>query len=238
LAKLGVKTVVSVDGARPDVEAARRHGLRYVHIPIGYDGVPRKTGEALARLVREVSGPIYVHCHHGQHRGPAATAIACLADGGTSNIQASRILETAGTAKSYPGLWRDVAKYTPPPPGAALPELVEVAEVESFAAAMAKIDRNFDNLKLCQQAGWSVPPGHPDVAPLQESLILKEGLRESARNLVADRPEEFRSWLTAAADLAQAFEDALKRQDRAQATNLMQQLDKSCKQCHAKYRNG
>src|SRR5262245_48501413 len=36
LARLGVKTVVSVDGARPDVDAAHRNGLRYVHVPIGY----------------------------------------------------------------------------------------------------------------------------------------------------------------------------------------------------------
>ena len=40
LQQLGVKTVLSVDGARPDVARARRFGLRYVHLPIGYDGVP------------------------------------------------------------------------------------------------------------------------------------------------------------------------------------------------------
>src|SRR5262245_19124190 len=31
IAKLGVKTIVSVDGSKPDVEAARNYGLRYVH---------------------------------------------------------------------------------------------------------------------------------------------------------------------------------------------------------------
>ena len=41
LKKLGVKTVISVDGARPDVARARAHGLRYVHVPIGYRGVPQ-----------------------------------------------------------------------------------------------------------------------------------------------------------------------------------------------------
>src|SRR5688572_4221378 len=40
LAAQGVRTVISVDGAKPDVVAAREHGLRYVHLPIGYDGVP------------------------------------------------------------------------------------------------------------------------------------------------------------------------------------------------------
>src|SRR5262245_9667583 len=42
LKKLGVKTVISVDGAAPDVEAARKVGIRYVHLPIGYDGIPRE----------------------------------------------------------------------------------------------------------------------------------------------------------------------------------------------------
>src|SRR5262245_55603645 len=39
LAELGVKTIISVDGAKPDVMAAERHGLRYVHLPHGYDGI-------------------------------------------------------------------------------------------------------------------------------------------------------------------------------------------------------
>ena len=41
LAALGYDTVVSVDGARPDVETAAKYGLRYVHGPLGYEGVPR-----------------------------------------------------------------------------------------------------------------------------------------------------------------------------------------------------
>src|SRR5581483_3702797 len=40
LAALGVKTVISVDGAAPDVASAHKAGLRYVHLPIGYDGIP------------------------------------------------------------------------------------------------------------------------------------------------------------------------------------------------------
>src|SRR5688572_20555590 len=32
---LGVKTIVSVDGAKPDLETAAKFGLRYVHLPHG-----------------------------------------------------------------------------------------------------------------------------------------------------------------------------------------------------------
>src|SRR5688500_9378986 len=39
LYKMGVKVIVSVDGARPKVELARKFGMRYVHVPIGYGGL-------------------------------------------------------------------------------------------------------------------------------------------------------------------------------------------------------
>ena len=38
---MGIRTIISVDGAKPHVDLAREQGLRYVHIPIGYDGLPR-----------------------------------------------------------------------------------------------------------------------------------------------------------------------------------------------------
>ena len=40
LQKLGVKTILSVDGSKPDVERAHKFGLRYVHLPFSYDGIP------------------------------------------------------------------------------------------------------------------------------------------------------------------------------------------------------
>src|SRR5687767_7758627 len=189
LKEMGVKTIVSVDGAKPAVETARKYGMRYVHIPIGYDGVPEEAGQSLARLMREAETPIYVHCHHGKHRGPAAVAVACVAEGDMTGKEALSILVRAGTSKDYSGLWRDVDAYTPPPADAELPELVEVAEVGSFTAAMAQVDRAFDNLKLCREAKWSVPPDHPDLVPAQEALLLQEGLHEAGRNAGEDYDE-------------------------------------------------
>jgi hypothetical protein len=238
LAELGVATVVSVDGAKPSVELARKHGLRYVHIPIGYDGVPEEAGRALARLVKEAKAPIYVHCHHGKHRGPSAAAVACVASGDLENKEALQILLRAGTSKDYPGLWRDVEDYTPPPEGMALPELVEVAEVGSFAAAMAQVDRAYDNLKLCRDAKWSVPPDHPDIAPAQESLLLQEGLHEAARNLGDDQyDEQFRAWLTNAKKMATDLRGDLQANHAASANDRFMMLEKSCKQCHQAYRD-
>jgi protein tyrosine phosphatase (PTP) superfamily phosphohydrolase (DUF442 family) len=237
LAKLGIKTVVSVDGARPDVDAAEKHGLRYVHIPIGYDGVPLEAGQSFAQLMRTAEGPFYIHCHHGQHRGPAGAAVACIAAGERDGKAALEILALAGTSKDYPGLWRDVENYTPPPQAAKLPELVAVAEVGSLAAAMALIDRSNDNLKLCAAENWQTPKDHPDVSPPQEALLLKEGLVETARNLAGDYDQQFRDWMEEAAAIAGNLETTLRAADHSAANEHFQALAKSCKKCHAQYRN-
>jgi len=64
-----------VDGRKPDVEGARKHGLRYVHLRFGYDGVPASRVAELAKLTAEVSDLFFVQCRHGLHRGSAAVAI-------------------------------------------------------------------------------------------------------------------------------------------------------------------
>jgi protein tyrosine phosphatase (PTP) superfamily phosphohydrolase (DUF442 family) len=237
LQKLGVKTIVSVDGAKPAVETARKYGMRYVHIPIGYDGIPQEAGESLARLVSEADAPFYVHCHHGKHRGPAAAAVACVASGDMSGKEALAILVRAGTSKDYAGLWRDVETYTPPPTDAELPELVEIAEVGSFTAAMAQVDRAFDNLKLCRDVKWAVPPDHPDLVPAQEALLLQEGLHEAGRNLGDEYDEQFKTWLASLESQAIDLRTALQAQDVNAATERAAQIEQSCKQCHTQYRD-
>jgi protein tyrosine phosphatase (PTP) superfamily phosphohydrolase (DUF442 family) len=238
LAKLGVKTVVSVDGARPAVDGARAQGLRYIHIPIGYDGVPKEAVAALARAAREAEGPIYIHCHHGKHRGPAAAAVACVAARKVSGPDALKILELAGTGREYPGLWRDVAAGTAPHPDETPPVLVEVAEVDSLTAAMAGVDRHWDNVKLCRDAGWSTPPDHPDLTPVQVALLLREAFHEAKRTVPADRFDgQFRDWLAEAEALAAKIEDNLKAAKSAEASRPFELLDQTCKRCHAKYRN-
>lgn len=52
LRTLGVKTIISVDGAPPDVEVARQHGIRYVHLPCGYDGISTNRQQLLAKAAR------------------------------------------------------------------------------------------------------------------------------------------------------------------------------------------
>lgn len=238
LASLGIRTIISVDGARPAVDAARANGMRYVHIPIGYDGVPHAAAAVLARAVRECPDPIYVHCHHGTHRGPAAAAVACLASGSLDLAAATQLLTVAGTGKEYAGLWRDVSNFTPLPGDIPVPELVEIARVDSLATAMAALDRHWDNLKLCRDAGWTSPPEHSDLLPEHEALQIVEGFREATRTATPDRfDDQFRDWLSEAEKLAGQLEGEMRQKRHQSIGETLQQLEKACKQCHRRYRN-
>src|SRR5688572_2727995 len=110
---LGVKTIISVDGAKPDVESARKHGMRYVHLPITYGTVTPGQGRALAKAMAELPGPVYVHCHHGRHRSAAAVAVGCVYNGTLKAEQAEAVLETFGTGLNYKGLWKAAREARP-----------------------------------------------------------------------------------------------------------------------------
>src|SRR5262249_42798824 len=157
---------------------------------IGYDGVPDRAAGALAHAARAAEGPIYVHCHHGKHRGPAAAAILFATTGAAQGKEALKILGVVGTGKEDSGLWRGVEAYREPPSEAELRELVEIAEVGSFAAAMAAVDRQWDKIKLCRDSNWETPREHPDLSPVQVALLLREALHEARRRAPDGRFDE------------------------------------------------
>jgi protein tyrosine phosphatase (PTP) superfamily phosphohydrolase (DUF442 family)/soluble cytochrome b562 len=242
LKALGVQTIISVDSATPNVVAAKKYGIRYVHIPFGYDGIPPATQLSLTRAAREVRTPLYIHCHHGKHRGPAAAAIVCRVQGIVDAAGALTILENAGTSRDYKGLWRDVEHFAAPSDDAELPHLLEVTEVESLAAAMARMDRNFDNLKLCQAADWQTPADHSDLVARQEALQLQESLHEACRRLsekdhAAEYDAPFRKWLSESDSVAQQLHESLQENNIAAATTAFTKLQQTCRQCHGEYRD-
>ena len=104
--------MISVDGAQPQVELARKYGLRYVHLPHGYDGVSEKRAQELAKAVRDLPSPIYIHCHHGKHRSPAAATVACVGAGLLQRDQGLSVLRTAGTSDHYEGLYDSAEQGT------------------------------------------------------------------------------------------------------------------------------
>ena len=56
-------------------------------------------------------GPLFVHCHHGLHRGPTAAALICEGLRGWSPEQAEKWMTVAGTATNYSGLYRTVREF-------------------------------------------------------------------------------------------------------------------------------
>lgn len=241
LAKLGVKTIISVDGSKPDVAAARKHGLRYIHLPYGYDGVPTNRVIELAKAATTETGPFFVHCHHGKHRGPAAVAVMCEATAGWTTNRAEAWLREAGTASDYPGLYRAAREFRMPSAAelTAVKELPEVAQSSSLVDSMVAIDAHFEHLKLAQKAGWKQPPGHADISPAHEATLLWEQFREIARlNDTVKRPDDYRTKLTEAEQLADTLRRLLRESaDTTAVDAAFKKIGPNCAACHKPYRN-
>ena len=244
LEALGVKTIVSVDGAQPDVEAAKRHGIRYVHLPIGYDDVTDDEGRRIAKALHELPGPIYLHCHHGRHRSAAAVAVACVMNGSLEPEQAESVLTTFGTGANYKGLWKSAREARPLDIGELGDinvEYVERAQIPELAGRMVELDKTWERLKAIRASGWRAPSDHPDLDPAHEALQLREHLHESGRaEDVAARPAEFRRLLTEGESGAAALRDALAADlpgRAAAAENAFTTVSQSCAACHKAYRD-
>ena len=242
ITKLGVKTIISVDGARPDAAAARKHGLRYIHLPIGYDGVPSNRVVELVKAAQTVTGPIYVHCHHGKHRGPAAVAVICEATAGWTTNQAVAWLKEAGTATDYVGLYQSAMDFRLPE-GAALAKIIELpeaAKTSSLVDAMVAIDEEMERLKSAQENAWKGIPNQPDETPAHTATILWEHFKEMARtDDTAKRSEDYRTKLAASEKAADQLRALLRdaNADTAARDTAFKTLGQTCAACHKPYRN-
>ena len=241
LAKLGVATIVSVDGAKPDVERAAKHGIRTIHLPVGYDGISSARVTELVKVVATVPGPVFVHCHHGKHRGPTAVAVMCMASEAWTKDRATEFLHKAGTAPEYAGLFRSISGFTLPEPAklaAVSTNFPSMVATSTLVETMVKMDEHLENLSAAEKVAWTKTPGHPDSGPAHEALLLLEQLRELARtDDTAKRPETFRQQLSRATRIAEELQAQLGRGDNAKVDAAFRQLNQSCTACHKTYRN-
>lgn len=240
LERLGVKTIVSVDGATPDVERAGKRGIRYVHLPIGYDGVPLERGRNLAYVVEDIGGTIYVHCHKGVHRGPAAAAYALVSLHRMDADDAVAFLHTAGTSENYPGLYKSVERAAgdDSAPGPDFkPDLPATAKRADLTMYMVDIDHTWERLDACRMSDWNAPVDHPDVDCAAECVILKEHFRESRRlPEVGGMTPEFDRLLAKAEAAADALAKAVRAQDATREA-AFREMQNQCNSCHEAYRN-
>jgi protein tyrosine phosphatase (PTP) superfamily phosphohydrolase (DUF442 family) len=243
LRDLGIKTIISVDGAAPDVETAKKFGLRYVHLPITYSTVTEQQGKAIAKAIDEMPGPIYVHCHHGKHRSAAAVAVACVYDGSMKPEQAESLLKTFGTGEDYKGLWKAALDAKPLDPREIRDmniTFVETQKIPKLAEAMVLMDSQFDRLKEIQKAKWQTPKNHPDLDPPHEALQLQENLREIFRaHADKNKPEDFWNKMADAEKSAITLRETLaaKPVNLPAAESAMKVMTGSCASCHKAYRN-
>jgi protein tyrosine phosphatase (PTP) superfamily phosphohydrolase (DUF442 family) len=244
LAMMGVRTIVSVDGARPNAMLAERYGLQYVHLPVTYDGIPREKVLRLAKAVKDLPGPIYLHCHHGKHRGPAAAVAAMMCLNLDLSAEAAvDLMKKIGTDPHYRGLFA-VPKSLVRPSSDELEQvqfaMSRAAEVSPLAETMIRIDLHWDRLSSLKEAGWKQPEGHPEIVAADEALLLFEQLYELGR-VYSNQPNEFKQLAFESRQAALDFESALRLQARDVATDAVeaayQRVDQSCNKCHELYRD-
>lgn len=248
LARLGVGTIISVDGAVPDVARAERRGMRYVHLPIGYNGFDEPRRLQIIRATRDglERGTVYIHCHHGKHRGAAAAAAAAVGLGKATPDAMVERMKVAGTSPSYSGLYACVRAATPV--GSARVDAVNgdfpsVSRPTGMVEGMVEVDEILDRLRAIEAAGWRAPADHPDLVPAAEAARLGDVFRELAALGAGDaarrRPEAFVQHLITTSALATEIEDRLlaRPTDPAGLSARLAGLAASCKDCHVRYRD-
>jgi hypothetical protein len=239
LEHLRIKTIISVDGAQPHVELARAIDARYVHLPLGYTGISASQRLTLCRAVNALPKPIYIHCHKGRHRGPAAAGVAVIGVYGWSSARAADALRAIGTSPRYSGLYRSVTEMAPLPSVALSGHdfvFPEVAETPPLTLAMATASRVEARLELARKSGWQTPPDHPDIDPAHEALQLKEIFRELARNLKPDSAG-FVDALSAIDSAAADLEASIRAGRQTRANAKFAKIQEDCTACHTRFRD-
>jgi protein tyrosine phosphatase (PTP) superfamily phosphohydrolase (DUF442 family) len=244
LRRLGIRTILSVDGAEPQLQPARSLGMQYVHLPISYGGITEQRKLEIARAVRDLPKPIYVHCHHGKHRSAGAAGTAAAMLGLITPEQAVARMRVSGTAPDYKGLYECAATAAPVLPAvldAVSGKFPEVTRPQGMVKTMVEIDEASENLKAIYQSGWIAPPAQPDLVPAAETGRLADHLRFLQDDTETKaRPAEFRDWMLESSRRTERLEAVLTAATGASPDELDRRwaaVQQSCKQCHAKYRD-
>ncbi|MBU6412605.1 MAG: hypothetical protein KGS45_03960 [Planctomycetes bacterium] len=245
LKAMGIKTIISVDGAIPEVDLAAKHGMTYIHLPIGYSGFDDTRKKELTRATRDAhaKGPVYIHCHHGKHRSAGAAAAAASSLGWITPDQGVARMKVSGTAAAYTGLYACARAATPLDRAVidAVPaSFPPISRPSGFVQGMVDADLALEHLVAIEKAGWKVPTNHPDLVPAAEAGKLANLLRFMAESDRSKKhPVDFAAFLMKNSDEATALEDALVagKSNAADLSKLLNAINTSCKDCHTKWRN-
>jgi cytochrome c556/protein tyrosine phosphatase (PTP) superfamily phosphohydrolase (DUF442 family) len=248
LQEMGVKTIISVDGKAPDAALAARYGMRYVHVPIRYKGITEQERLEIIKSFRELPAPFYVHCFHGKHRGPAATALGRITLDEASREQAiAEMRQWFGTSKKYEGLYATIAFGEMPDEATTRTCAYDFAPAHSFKGfrqAMVDISRSFGTTEKLAKNDWMPAEDHPDANALNEARRTSESFAQSLKlKEMAKASEDFRHRMEVSAKDSAMLVQLLEKQakgDKAaseEAKAVLSTIKTSCKSCHSKYRN-
>ncbi|MEZ6038444.1 MAG: sulfur transferase domain-containing protein [Planctomycetota bacterium] len=241
LKAMGIKTIITVDGAAPDVKGAEALGMHYIHLPISYDTVTPERQKELAQAISSTEGPVYMHCHHGKHRSAAALGSALVLAGKMTPAQAVAKMEISGTSPAYKGLWKAVSEAH------ALPEaelhvdpkiFPSVAKTSGMVQTMSEVDLVFDLIKQAEKAGWKAPEDHPDLnAPKEAKRLatLFANLKKDQESMAL--PADYQQMLDKTIADTAKLDELVRAGDAAASAELLKTIGTTCKECHKVHRD-
>lgn len=233
LQHLGIETVVCVDGIAPRQEQLNKYNLKLIHLPTSYSGFSNQTLRSLAYVANKETGKVFVHCHHGKHRGPAAACVLGALQKELTVAQGVQVLTRAKTNPQYHGLWSAVTSMTPEKISQlhqnAPAHLPENASVPILTAPMIDLQlglKAIDQPKLTQDDFKAA------------MLLLEEGSVETTRVSQRHPYYQAKGFQQSVVQMNQLIKQlkSLPENDPQQQTELLKQLKQQCAACHAAYR--
>ncbi|XZE44839.1 hypothetical protein SH467x_000034 [Pirellulaceae bacterium SH467] len=249
LRQLGVKTIISVDGMKPDARTAKKFQLRYVHLPHGYEGISTTRLLDIAKALQTLPNPVFIHCHHGKHRSPAATAAACVTLGWIDQKGANEVLQVAGTNPNYRGLISAVTNaraITPTHLDNVEVEFQEVAALPPLIETMVAMDEHLDAIAKFD------PPLSQDrnqrtvladqTALADQVLLLTDHYTELHRTSEAEKaPMEYQRFLkdgeAVCGELETYLRNSVQDGKPLDVKPLVERLKSNCTACHQLFRD-
>ncbi|MGV6815255.1 MAG: hypothetical protein ACWA5W_09655 [Phycisphaerales bacterium] len=237
LQSMGIRTLISVDAIAPNASLAGEYNIRVIHLPIGYAGISKQRIKELAFAIQSSFKPIYVHCHQGKHRGPAALCAGALALGMMTHEEANAFMTSAGTSPKYTELWSAVEQTEKLATVEPMP-LSDHAPTRSISKTMSKIGKQTTILSDIIYPKTN-PIGGESTNPAQSPAVYAAQVHNLFRTLetndeAKEYVPEFISDLQHAIQSAKALEKSLDMEDPIFAMDALDALQNSCSRCHDK----
>jgi len=242
--RLGVRTIISVDGAVPNAAGAKVLGMRYIHLPMKYDAPQRSRiiELAVATELGMQRGPTYIHCHQGKHRSATAAALAIIALDWSDPATMLARLSVSGTSIHYEGLWDAVANaqvIDATERNAVLHHFQSAIHPSGMVESMIAAEAVIEDLNKIKNAGWIAPENHPDLVPSAVASALSELFRHLQNDDALHKyPTEFATQIQNAFGRTRDLEEAITESNLNGDTISVayEFVLQSCNECHHAYR--